>query len=121
MRSFGPGTNEGKPEKSMRLGAHMSTRGGVWKALQRGIEVGCQVVQIFVKNNMQWFGRPFSASELKRYADEVESKRIAAVFGHAGYLINLAAPSSPKRDKSVVSLIQEIELAGALALPFLVM
>ena len=84
MRRFAAGTSEQRPDKNMRFGAHMSTRGGVWKALQRGVEVGCQVVQVFVKNNMQWFGTPYSASELERYADELASNPIAAVFGHTG-------------------------------------
>jgi deoxyribonuclease-4 len=39
----------------MKFGAHMSVSGGVQKALERGASVGCDVVQIFVKNNMQWF------------------------------------------------------------------
>lgn len=39
----------------MKFGAHMSTSGGVCKALERGIGIGCDVVQIFVKNNMPWW------------------------------------------------------------------
>ena len=44
-----------------------------------------------------------------------------AVFGHAGYLINLGGPPSPDRARSLQSLIQEISFAGALGLPFLVL
>ena len=36
------------------------------------------------------------------------------VFGHAGYLINLGAPPSANRDRSVQSLIQEVTLAEEL-------
>jgi len=43
------------------------------------------------------------------------------VFGHTGYLINLGAPPSQNRDYSLKSLIQEIEIATALGIPFLVM
>lgn len=32
----------------MIFGAHMSTSGGVWKALERGETIGCDIVQIFV-------------------------------------------------------------------------
>ena len=45
----------------------------------------------------------------------------ACVFGHTGYLINLGAPASPNRDRSIKSLIQEIQLATQLGLPFLVL
>ena len=105
----------------MIFGAHMSTRGGVWQALRRGLGIQCEIVQLFVKNNMQWFGRLYTEEDLRLYAAERASNRLKAVFGHTGYLINLAAPQSSNREKSVKSLIQEIELAAALELPFLVM
>jgi len=105
----------------MIFGAHMSTGGGVWKALQRGIGIGCDIVQIFVKNNMQWFGKPHATEDLKLYANELASHKLKAVFGHTGYLINLGAPPSDNRDKSLKSLIQEIEFATNLGIPFLVL
>ena len=69
----------------MLFGAHMSTGGGVWKALQRGTGIGCDIVQLFVKNNMQWFGKPHAVADLKLYANEVASGKIKAAFGHTGY------------------------------------
>ena len=105
----------------MLFGAHCSTAGGVWTALQRGRSVGCDAVQIFVKNNMQWLGKPFSREALAAYAKELAADHFACVFGHTGYLINLAAPASENRDRSIKSLIQEIELAADLGLPFLVL
>lgn len=99
----------------------MPTGGGVWQALRRGVSIGCEIVQIFVKNNRQWFGRPYSREELTRYGREAASANLDCVFGHAGYLINLAAPPSPNREKSVRSLAQEIRLATDLGLPFLVL
>src|SRR5207247_9990685 len=53
--------------------------------------------------------------------NELAASKLDAVFVHTGYLINLAAPPSTKRDQSIKSLIQEIQLAGQLDLPFLVM
>lgn len=105
----------------MKFGAHMPTSGGVWRALERGEATGCEVVQLFVKNNMQWSGRPFTPKELEQYRTRAAATRFARVFGHAGYLINLAAPDSPNRERSVASLVQEIELATQLDLPFLVL
>ena len=99
----------------------MSTGGGVWKALERGEAVGCEIIQIFVKNNMQWFGKPYAPSDVATYEKELAKRKFAAVFGHTGYLINLGAQSGPNRDNSLKSLIQEIELATQIGLPFLVM
>src|SRR6266511_729874 len=106
----------------MKFGAHMSIRGGLWKAVQRGAGIGCEIVQIFVKNNMRWFGKPYSQSDLARFTNaRTAADKIDCVFGHAGYLINLAAPPSPNRDKSLRSLLQEVHLASDLGLPFLVL
>src|SRR5580693_5281356 len=109
------------PVFRMIFGAHCSTSGGVEAALKRAetIKAGC--AQIFVKNNMQWFGRPPAPRDVERFAAEWKRLRLAVVFGHTGYLINLGAPPSANRDKSLQSLIQEITFAGALGLPFLVL
>jgi deoxyribonuclease-4 len=105
----------------MLFGAHMSTSGGAWRALQRGRSIGCDVVQVFVKNNMQWFGKPHSREALESYANELAANNFSCLFGHSGYLINLGAPPSANRDNSLRSLIQEIQFAANLGLPFLVM
>jgi deoxyribonuclease-4 len=105
----------------MKFGAHMPSAGGAHKALERGIQIGCEIVQLFVKNNMQWFGRPHEPEELALYANQVAAGKLQAIFGHTGYLINLGAGPGPNRDNSIKSLVQEINLATALGLPFLVM
>lgn len=105
----------------MKLGAHMSTSGGVWKALERGASIGCDIIQIFVKNNMQWFGKPHSLDDCARYANQLARGKISIVFGHTGYLINLGAQPSDNRDKSIKSLVQEIQFAESLGVPFLVL
>ncbi len=105
----------------MKFGAHMSTGGGVWKALERGRGIGCEVVQFFVKNNMQWFGKPFEPNDVSLYSNEFNRCAYGCVFGHTGYLINLGAAASDNRDKSIQSLVQEINLATEIGLPFLVM
>ena len=105
----------------MKFGAHMSASGGVWRALQRGRNIRCDIVQVFVKNNMQWLGKRFSAEDVALYASERKASPFASVFAHAGYLINLGASASENRDRSIQSLVQEVQLATQLGLPFLVL
>jgi deoxyribonuclease IV len=105
----------------MFFGAHMSSGGGVWRALERGKGINCEVVQFFVKNNMQWFGKPYAPADVTQYASQLKLCGYSCVFGHTGYLINLGAGPSANRDNSLKSLLQEIELASSIGLPFLVM
>ena len=83
-------------------------------ALRRAKAIRCESCQIFVKNNMQWFGKPYAVHDVQLFRQEYEAAKVSVVFGHAGYLINLAAPDSANRDKSLKSLIQEVEFAAAL-------
>ena len=78
----------------MKFGAHCSTSGGIWKALERCAAIGGETCQIFVKNNMQWFGKPHAPNDLALYANQLASQKFSCVFGHTGYLINLGAPGS---------------------------
>ncbi|MBV9106393.1 MAG: deoxyribonuclease IV [Verrucomicrobia bacterium] len=104
---------------SLLLGAHMSIAGGPSKALERGRSIGCTAIQIFVKNNMQWFAKPFAETELEAYWKH--SDRPKLVFGHASYLINPAANNPEFRDKSIRALSDELIRADQLGLPFLVL
>jgi deoxyribonuclease-4 len=90
-------------------------------ALRRAKTIGANSCQIFVKSNMRWLGKPHDPEGLLLYAKELVDKSVTKVFGHTGYLINLAAPECEKRKRSLESLVHELELAEVLGLPFLVM
>src|SRR6478672_12238499 len=76
---------------SLLLGAHMSIGGGVHRAIERARSIECTAMQIFVKNNMQWFARPFTPEEIRAFHEHAQRQELKAVFAHANYLINLAA------------------------------
>jgi deoxyribonuclease IV len=101
------------------LGAHMSISGGPVKALERGASIGCTAIQIFVKNNMQWFAKPFAEPDLEAY--RASNQRPAFIFGHTSYLINPAANNQEFLEKSVRALTEELIRADQLGLPFLVL
>ncbi|HZC35639.1 MAG TPA: deoxyribonuclease IV [Chthoniobacterales bacterium] len=104
---------------SLLLGAHMSISGGPIRALERGLSIGCTAIQIFVKNNMQWFAKPFAETELVAFREFPARPKF--VFGHTSYLINLAANNDEILEKSRQALKAELERADQLGLPFLVL
>jgi len=109
-------------EPGLLLGAHVSTAGGIHHALTRGMSIGCTAMQVFVKNNMQWFaGAPFAETELRSWHEHAAREQLAAVFGHSGYMINLAAANPEFLAKSHRALREELERADQLGLPFLVL
>jgi deoxyribonuclease-4 len=102
------------------LGAHMSIAGGLSRALERGREVGCSVVQIFLKNQRQWAARPYTDSEVREFRAAWKATGVRVVFAHANYLINLATPVAAEWRRAVDAFHDELERAEALGLPFVV-
>src|SRR6266478_9108866 len=103
------------------LGAHMSISGGVSMAIERARSIDCTAMQIFVKNNMQWFARPLNRAEIRAFLDHVQRGELLSVFGHANYLINLAATNPLFHTNSIRALAEELVRADQLELPFLVL
>src|SRR6187200_2923755 len=67
---------------SLLLGAHMSIGGGVHRAIERSCSIECTAMQMFVKNNMQWFARPLERAEIKAFLRHAQRKQIEAAFAH---------------------------------------
>lgn len=108
------------PKSEILLGAHMSIRGGVSMAIERARSIDCTAMQIFVKNNMQWFARPLRGDEISAFLNHIQRRELGSVFGHANYLINLAATNPQFRANSIRALTEELTRADQLELPFLV-
>ena len=112
---------KGSQDEEPLLGAHVSTAGGVASAIDRACAIGCTAMQIFVKNNMQWFARPLGAAEVRAFREHPLRDSLRSVFGHSGYLINLPASDPALHKLSMRSLREELVRANHLGLPFLVL
>ncbi len=99
----------------------MSIGGGIWKALERGEELGCDTVQIFTKNARSWRAKPLSQEEVALFKRTQQSTGIEPVVAHDTYLINLASPKDDLYEKSIEALQTELERAQALGIPYMVM
>jgi deoxyribonuclease-4 len=115
----------------VRFGAHVSSSGGISSAIRRGVELGCESLQVFTHNPRTW--RPINHTE-----DEIAAFRAAAgdaamgpLVSHGLYLINLGAPdvevptgppgkpATAMRNiyrMSVESLVQHLTVGAALGL-----
>jgi len=102
------------------LGAHMSIAGGLHRALERGRDSGCSVVQIFLKNQLQWKAKPYDAEEVDAFKAAWKETGMREVFAHSSYLINLAAPEGTEWARAVEAFSDELERAEALGLPFVI-
>jgi deoxyribonuclease IV len=110
-----------------KLGAHVSTAGGVWRAFERGRAIGCDALQVFVKNASTWAAKPMPESEVRAFHEAhaaTPGPGAAAplpVVAHASYLINLCSPKPEVHEKSRVALLDELRRCSALGIPGLVL
>ena len=104
----------------MRLGAHMSAAGGLFKAFQRGDEAGCDSMLVFTKSNRQWNAKPITDKDVAQYRKAAAKyAHIQPVAVHASYLINIASPDDDLWEKSYQALKDEVERAAAFDLPLI--
>jgi deoxyribonuclease IV len=102
------------------IGAHMSIAGGLDKALTRGLQLGCETIQLFTRNRNQWRAKPLAEGEVGRFREAQGATAIRPILAHTSYLINLASPDREIYEKSLVALQDELERAALLGIPYLV-
>ncbi len=98
------------------FGSHMSIAGGYYKAVDAAQEVGCNVVQLFTKNNNQWKAKPITDEEVATFQKHLRDRNITHPLSHASYLINLASPNDELWQKSIEAMVIEWQRAEQLGL-----
>ncbi len=102
------------------IGAHVSASGGLHLTFDRGAEIGCESLQVFVKSPNQWRGKALSDDDVAAYRDR-QSEAGQPVIAHAAYLINLASPKEDILEKSLAGLHDELTRCHRLGLKGLVL
>ncbi len=104
----------------MILGAHTSIAEGLHLALERGVDLGCDMVQVFSKNQRQWKTKPLTPEILATWRSARRASPIRSVICHDSYLINLGHPEDEPWRRSVEAFTEELARCHALSIPLLV-
>jgi deoxyribonuclease-4 len=120
------------------LGAHMSISGGFHKAAEAAGELNMDCLQIFTAAPQKWpiLGAKTAGKSTKKnnqqpidtmthsavtaFTAAVSSAQLQHTLSHASYLINLASPDDALWTKSIDALSIELERAGQLKIPWVV-
>ncbi|MFX0002798.1 MAG: deoxyribonuclease IV [Candidatus Hermodarchaeota archaeon] len=94
----------------MRIGAHMSVSGGKYMAFESGKELGCEAIQVFVRNVRGWSSGPLKQEEIDEFIKKKEELKdeIWPVISHNSYLVNLASLDKEKLEKSYEAMLDEL-------------
>lgn len=102
------------------FGAHRSIAGGFEHAFAAGARVGCDCLQIFVKNQRRWRAPRLCDRNVAAFKASARQTGLAPVLAHASYLLNLASPDTAIRRKSVHAMVDELERCEALGVSALI-
>ena len=98
----------------MLIGAHISSSGGIDKAIDRAVEMGADSVQVFTQSPRAWRPTNHDPASFKRFREKRAEAGIGGVLCHAVYLVNLATPDPVVYERSVAALRNTTEVASAI-------
>jgi deoxyribonuclease-4 len=98
----------------MYIGAHVRASGGVWKAIDNGVELGCEAIQFFAGSPRTWKPQLYSEKDAARFREARAASPIRFVVIHTIYLINLATTNEDFYEKSVTALVGAVVAAEQL-------
>ena len=104
----------------MRIGAHMSVSGGKHMAFETGRELGCEAIQVFVRNVRGWTSGPLKQKEIDDYINKKEELKdeIWPVISHNSYLVNLASLDKEILEKSYSAMVDELTKVDQLGIEY---
>jgi deoxyribonuclease-4 len=94
----------------MLIGAHVSPAGGLPKAIERGVERGCEAIQIFNQSPRMWKPTTYREEDVAAFREAMSESPINAVLVHAVYLLNCASDDPEIRAKSLTSLTHSLRV-----------
>ncbi|HKN93151.1 MAG TPA: deoxyribonuclease IV [Thermoleophilaceae bacterium] len=98
----------------MLIGAHVSTAGGLVNAHERGVERGCEAIQVFNQSPRMWRPTQWKPNDIEAFCALMEDGPIKSVVIHAVYLINCATKDKEMRKKSLASLTHSLRMGDAI-------
>ena len=98
----------------MLIGAHVSTGGGLVRAIERADERTCDAIQIFNQSPRMWRPTRYSEDDFAAFRKALEPSRVEVVAIHMIYLINPAAKDKEMRKKSLDSLTHALRVGDGI-------
>lgn len=103
-----------------KIGFHISIAGGFKNVVDRARERHCSTIQLFSRNPRGWQTKPLEKNDITSFRAQMNTSNIAPLFVHMPYLVNLATTQAILFNKSVNSLITDLERCETLGAQFLI-
>lgn len=100
----------------MRVGAHVSSAGGLYNAFDNAVKIGAECFQIFISPPQIWNPINPKPEVVEKYLEKQQGTRLGPNFIHGCYLINLATDNPENLKRGVDWLIYSLKTASDLKL-----
>ena len=104
----------------MRFGFHISIAGGFSKVVERAEVRGCETIQFFSRNPRGWKFEPLDKKDVKQFRSLKESSALFPLFVHLPYLPNIASKDSKFYERSIQSIIVDLQRAEQIGAQYLI-
>ena len=106
----------------VQIGAHVSISGSIANAITNASERECSAFQVFTSNPRGWHAKDLTDDDITNYKNNLSQSNIDrfATVAHMPYLPNLSSPEIPVYEKSIHTMIREVERCDKLGIPYLV-
>jgi len=106
----------------VQIGAHVSISGSIANAITNASERECSAFQIFTSNPRGWHAKDLTDDDVTNYKNNLSQSNIDrfATVAHMPYLPNLSSPEISVYEKSIHTMIREVERCDKLGIPYLV-
>ena len=98
----------------MQIGAHISSSGGIDKAIDRAVAMGAESVQVFTQSPRAWRPTNHDPASFELFREKYAAAGLGGALCHAVYLCNTAAPDPVTYERSVAALRNTTEVAAAI-------
>ena len=106
----------------VQIGAHVSISGSIANAITNASERECSAFQVFTSNPRGWHAKDLTDDNVTNYKNNLSQSNIDrfATVAHMPYLPNLSSPEISVYEKSIHTMIREVERCDKLGIPYLV-
>ncbi|MDA0365088.1 MAG: deoxyribonuclease IV, partial [Chloroflexi bacterium] len=96
------------------VGAHVSSSGGIFTAIERGEAIGAEAIQIFPSPPQTWRPTAHKPEAIARFRELHAGSSVGQVWIHNIYLANLATEDPAQLQKSIDSVLNALTVADAI-------
>jgi deoxyribonuclease IV len=98
----------------MLIGAHVSSAGGLERAVDRAEERGAETIQIFNQSPRMWRPTKYTEDDFTAFRERLTRSPVESAYIHAVYLINVASDDQQFYRKSLESLTHALAVGDAI-------